>query len=268
MIRALQGASGLRRAGIAVATLVVMGCAQTPDVHRGVADPIEPVNRGVFKFNRAVDDTVVEPAADVYTGVTPDPVEKGIRNFFRNLGYVYVIANDLLQLELERALADSGRLAINTTVGIGGLLDPAADMGLPYRRTNFGVTAARWGLPPGPYLVLPLIGPRTLRGSPGVPMRIATNPVFYLDAGTTQSVLSGVGAVDSAAAHRAEMERVDKAISPYAFVRQGYIERQHRLIHGADTEDEPFASPFPAGEPPTTAPVPASQPRGRAKGEP
>jgi phospholipid-binding lipoprotein MlaA len=210
------------------------GCAQPPKTVHGVSDPLEPVNRVVFDVNRVVHKVIVRPIVDVYAGVMPDPAEQGVRNFFRNAGYIHVIVNDLLQGELEHAWQDTQRMAINTTVGVGGIFDPATDMGLAYRRQNFGVTAARWGLPAGPYLVLPLVGPTTLRSTPDIPMRLVTNPVFYLDAGLTRAILSGAGAVDRAAAESDNLQRVEEAISPYALVREGYLARQMQLIGTAD----------------------------------
>jgi len=216
------------------------GCAQQPKTVHGVSDPLEPVNRVVFDFNRVVHKVIVQSVVDVYTGMTPDPAEQGVRNFFRNAGYIHVIVNGLLQGDLEHAWRDTQRMAVNTTLGIGGIFDPAKDMGLPYRRQNFGVTAAGWGLPPGPYLVLPLFGPTTLRSLPDIPMRLVTNPVFYLDAGLTQTILSGAGAVDRAAAESDNLERVNEAISPYAFVREGYLARQMQLIRGGEDASAPF----------------------------
>jgi len=218
----------------------ISGCAGQPQRLNGVDDPLRPVNGAVFEFNRGLHRLVVLPAVDIYGAVTPDLVETGINNFFSNLGYLHVIANDLLQGRFEHAGRDTGRLAINTTLGVGGLFDPATDMGLPARRQNFGVTAARWGVPPGPYLVLPLVGPHTLRSLPDIPFRLVTNPVFYLDAGTTQAALSGVGALDSAAEREPGIRRVEAATNPYIFMRRGYVERQRSLIHPEDTT-APFA---------------------------
>jgi phospholipid-binding lipoprotein MlaA len=226
-------AIGLAGAALACA---LAGCAQPPKTVHGVSDPLEPVNRAVFDLNMLVNDLIVRPVSEVYRGVTPDPAEEGVANFFRNVGYLHVVANDVLQLELDDAWQGTQRLAINTTVGVGGIFDPATEMGLPYRQENFGATAAKWGLPSGPYLVLPLLGPSTLRSVPDVPMRLVTNPIFYLDAGLTQTALSGTGALSKAAEEAESLDEVEAAVSPYAFVREAWLARQMRIIREGEAE--------------------------------
>lgn len=214
--------------------IVIGGCASQPVAERELADPLEPVNRAMFEFNKALGKWVLRPVTTVYTKVMPDDWEKGVSNFFRNTGYLHVIANDLLQGEMDWAWRDTQRLFINTTIGVLGVLDPATKRGFAYREQNFGVTAAKWGWKPGPYLVLPLLGPHTFSSLPDIPLRLGTNPIFYLDAGLTQTMISGLGMVDSAASQQQNIERVDQAVNPYVFMKQGYTERQLRLILGED----------------------------------
>jgi len=221
-----------------LALLGAVGGCQGPRPDGGLRDPLEPVNRATFKFNLAAHDLVIGPVAGAYQEVTPDPVERAVSRFFENLTFPHVLVNDLLQLEFKQALQSTGRFTVNTTVGMGGFFDPATELGLPPRQQSFGITAARWGLEPGPYLVLPLIGPQTARNLPDIPLRILTNPVFYLDGGILQIALSGSGAMDRAAAHRDGIRRVKEAASPYVFLRESYWQRQQALIR--DTEDETF----------------------------
>lgn len=247
---------------VAAASLifVLAGC-QGPGKNGQLRDPLEPVNRVVFEFNQAVNFLVINPVTGVYRKVAPDWVEEGVSNFFGNVSYPFVIVNDLLQFQFDRALESTGRLAINTTLGIGGLFDPATDMGLPAREQSFGVTAAKWGWEPGPYIVLPLLGPSTTSTLPDVPLRIFTNPIYYLDAGTAQSTLSGIGMVDSAAVSEQGRKQVEQAVNPYVFLREAYWQRQQAMIREALGDPDVFEDvaipedvPLPEEPPASSAP--------------
>lgn len=218
----------------------IPSCTTGPDGKSRI-DPFEPINRVTFGFNMILDDVILKPLSGIYTGIVPEPIRIPVSRFFVNVTYIHVIANDFLQGDGDQGFSDIGRLAVNSTLGIGGLFDPATDMGLPYNEQNFGVTMAKWGFDEGPYIVLPFFGPTMLRGLPDIPMRIFTNPIYYLDAETTQSVLGGVGTVDSVAGNRDAMDEVHRAVNPYIFVREGYRSRQRRLINGEEGDDDPFA---------------------------
>ena len=221
-------------------SLLPGGCTTLPDGSRRI-DPFEPINRVTFGFNMLLDDLILRPLSGVYTTVVPEFVRIPVSRFFVNVTYVHVIANDFLQGDGDQGFSDIGRLAVNSTLGIGGLFDPATDMGLPLHEQNFGVTMAKWGFDEGPYVVLPFFGPSMLRGLPDIPMRIFTNPIYYVDSDTTRSVLGGVGTVDSVAGSRDAMDEVHKAVNPYIFVREGYRSKQKRLIEGDRVEEDPFA---------------------------
>src|SRR4030095_16924642 len=136
--------------------------------------PCEKFNRCVYKFNNTLDKFILKPASDVYVKVIPQPARTGVTNFFDNLGLPNTILNDLLQGKLGPALGATVRSAVNTTVGIGGVFDPATNWRLPYHDNDFGVTLGKWGAGPGPYLVLPLYGPSTFRDVPKIPVKIYT----------------------------------------------------------------------------------------------
>lgn len=186
-------------------------------------DPFISVNRTVHGFNKAADSVVFKPLAKTYKKVTPRFVKKGIRNFFSNLDDVQVIINDLLQLNFKQAGSDFGRLAINSTVGVGGVFNVAGDvLGMEKHDEDFGQTLAHWGVAPGPYVVLPLLGPSTIRESFGLATNLILNPLKVEDAGTQDKIFS-VAAVDA----RASFLGFDDLVigDEYLFLRGVYLQR-------------------------------------------
>ena len=163
-------------------------------------DPFERFNRVMFGFNEGVDKIVLKPIAKGYRFIAPKPVEKGVSNFFSNLGEVTTIANDLLQLKGKQAVKDTGRLAINSTIGIFGLFDVATKMGLDKNKEDFGQTLGRYNLPQGPYLVLPFLGPSTIKDAGGRVVDVFTNPLtYYPDEKVYNYSLRGMDIVDTRA---------------------------------------------------------------------
>ncbi|HSJ48560.1 MAG TPA: VacJ family lipoprotein, partial [Gammaproteobacteria bacterium] len=148
------------------ALLLAGGCAQRPP-HQEIADPLEPINRAIYQFNDKVDEFVLKPVAEGYQRVTPKPVQKGVHNFFQNLEEPIVIVNGALQGKPRQAASDSARFFFNTTFGVVGLFDVATSMGHPKHREDFGQTLGVWGFGEGWYLVLPLMGPSTVRDTSG-----------------------------------------------------------------------------------------------------
>lgn len=144
-------------------------------------DPWEGFNRAMFGVHRAVDNAVLEPVARGYRAITPGPVRGGVRNFLRNLNAPVIFANDVLQGEFKRAGSTAGRFAINSTIGIAGILDPATSIGLERHEEDFGQTLAVWGVPSGPYLFIPLLGPSNIRDSAGRGVDIALDPITWSD---------------------------------------------------------------------------------------
>lgn len=149
------------------AAIWLAGCSIAPP---RTDDPWESVNRKTYAFNQAVDEAFIRPVAVGYRKITNDPVRDAISDFFTNLRMPITIGNDLLQGHPERALTATGRFLVNLTIGLGGFLDPASRMGIPFHETDFGVTLARWGVPSGPYLVLPLLGPTNPRAIWKIPV--------------------------------------------------------------------------------------------------
>src|SRR5688572_10597784 len=133
------------------------GCAKNPKN----PDPFQKLNRFIYKVNNGLDKIILKPVSDVYVKVIPQPIRKGLGNFFDNVGYGNVIVNDLLQGHFKQALGGTARMAVNTTVGVGGVFDVATKWNLPAHQNDFGITLGKWGAGPGPYLVIPLLGPST-----------------------------------------------------------------------------------------------------------
>lgn len=200
-------------------------------------DPWQGFNRAVFKFNDVVDRWTLKPLARTYKFVMPDPLETGVSNVFNNIMEVPSAINGVLQGDLKGAAHDTGRLLVNTTLGIGGLLDVAQHMNLPADDPeDFGQTLAVWGVGQGPYLVLPLLGPSTLRDGFGKPVDFYTNPTAYIDHVPTENTVRLVSLVDT----RAGLLELEKNISGdrYVFVRDVYLQRRAYLIGNGDTLDD------------------------------
>lgn len=158
---------------------MLLACA-SPDVTSGIFDPYENQNRSIHEFNRQVDKALLRPASGAYGGVLPEPVRIGVSNFAGNLSIPGAILNDLLQLNLEDALHNTVRFAVNTTIGLGGVLDPATAAGVPPRNSDFGETMHVWGFKEGAYLEVPFVGPSTTRDTVGMVVDLFIDPVNTL----------------------------------------------------------------------------------------
>lgn len=210
-----------------LAALLLSGCASTSN-----KDPLEGLNRGIYKFNDVADKAVVKPIAGAYKGVMPSPVRTGVSNFFSNLGEVVTVINDLLQFKFDKAMTDAGRFAINTTFGIGGLVDWASMDGIEKRQEDFGQTLAYWGWKDSAYLVLPLLGPSTLRDTGGLIVDSAVfDPIYYVDDARDRNQLLLVKAIDKRSQYLPGSDLLDEAaLDPYIFMRDAYLQRRDHLV--------------------------------------
>lgn len=199
-------------------------------------DPWQSFNRPVYQFNKAFDRVLIRPLAHVYTDWMPGAVRSGVRNFYENLDDVNVVVNDLLQLKMRQALGDSCRLVINSTVGIGGLFDPATSMGLRKHYEDFGQTLGYWGVGDGGYLMLPILGSSTLRDAVGTAPDIFFNPLRLVTDGKLRTGLVLLDMVDTRASYFAaeSMIRGDE----YSFVRNAYMQRREYLVLDGQVVDE------------------------------
>lgn len=200
-------------------------------------DPYEDLNRVTHRFNETLDDYVARPAATFYHNVMPDPLEKGVVNMFRNLDEITNVFNDVLQGKFAQAANDSGRFIINTTIGVGGLFDVAERVGLPRSEgEDFAQTLGVWGVPNGPYIMLPFVGPSTLREAPSKFIDNLTNPYAHLDDESARHAIRAVSLLSI----RAELLGLDDVISgdSYLFVRDVYLQRQTYLTNDGAVEDD------------------------------
>ncbi len=229
---------------------LLTGCA-TLDDQSTPGDPLESYNRAVYKFNDGIDRYVLKPVAKGYDNVTPDPVQKGISNFFSNLDDIFVIANDLLQLKFRQFASDTARFVINSTLGLGGLIDWASDMGLKKHQEDFGQTLGYWGVPAGPYFMVPFVGPSTIRDVSGEYVDISQFSVIWnelhegyprvtRDASAAWG-LKGLKTIDQRAALlKAEKVLDEAALDRYSFIRDFYLQRRLNLVHdGNPPQPEP-----------------------------
>lgn len=222
------------------------GCAKNPKE----VDPFEKGNRAVYRFNDALDRVLLEPGADLYEKVVPGFMQQGISNAFDNLGYGNVIVNDLLQARFGPALGGMGRMGVNTTVGLLGTMDVATKWGLPAHGNDFGITLGKWGAGPGPYLVLPVLGPSTFRDVPKIPVSWVTSPLYYLNVPDEVSIPMDVARVaDGRVRADATIEFRDRAaIDAYVFVRDAYLQNRKAQIYGVEAT-KPSEDFYGEGEP-------------------
>lgn len=224
-----------------VTLLATGGCASTQMAENSAPeDPWEGFNRKVFAFNDVLDRYALKPVAKGYRTVTPDPVETGVSNFFSNLGEVRTAINSLLQGKPANAGLATSRFLINSTVGIGGLLDYATLMEITADKEDFGQTLAVWGWQDSRYLVLPLLGPSTLRDTTGLPADITSYPLYYVDDDAVRLSLTALNVIDARAGllDQEALIRGDR----YRFIRDAYLQSRQFEVSDGELGDDPFAS--------------------------
>jgi phospholipid-binding lipoprotein MlaA len=217
---------------------LLVGCATLPPGPRDPRDPWERMNRTTYRINDAFDRAILKPVAKGYRKVTPGVVQTGVRNFFDNLSYPVVMLNDLLQGQFKPFVYDSVRLVVNTTLGIGGILDPATVAGLDKNDRDFGQTLGKWGVKSGPYVVLPFLGPCDVRDSFGKLADEFSSPRHYI---RNRWVDYGFWVVDNVDI-RARLLDLDpliqSAYDPYAFVRRVYLQHRDFKVNGGASDEE------------------------------
>lgn len=217
------------------------GCATTGPGSK--ADPLEPFNRAMFKFNDAVDVVALKPAATVYQEVLPTFVQTGVGNFFGNLADAWTAVNNFLQGNIESGVTDVMRVAVNSTFGLLGILDIGSEAGLPKHKEDFGQTLGKWGVKSGPYVVLPLFGPSTLRDTLALPVDLVGDPWSYAEPSSVFAAGSVLRVVDLRAAVLDASNLVeDAALDPYEFIRDAYLQRRESKVNNGVSRKEYSAS--------------------------
>ena len=219
----------------------LVGCTSIQSQDAVPGDPLESVNRSVFAFNTALDEAIAQPIAQAYQAITPSFLDRAITNVFSNMGDVSTAVNNLLQFKFTNAIEDAARIAVNSTLGLGGLIDFASDAGITRHSEDFGQTLGYWGMGSGPYLVLPFLGPSTFRDAVGTGVdAVFLDPLVQLGGhDTLENGLTAVRIVDARADQLGSQAILGIAAwDDYGFVRDAFLQRRAYLIRdGAPTDD-------------------------------
>ncbi len=204
--------------------LLLGGCASA----HNPSDPLEPLNRGIYRFNDALDQAVLKPVAKGYSAVMPTIGKTMVSNFFSNLDDVVVVVNDLLQFKLQQGASDGGRLVVNSTLGVFGLFDVATKIGMKKHYEDFGQTLGKWGVGNGPFIVIPILGPSTVRDGIGLYVDTYPNPTYQIEHIRTRNQLYLANGISRRAALLDQEKVLDEAmIDRYEFIRDSYL--QYRI---------------------------------------
>lgn len=194
-------------------------------------DPIEGFNRAIFSFNEGLDNVVLRPVAKGYDAVLPVPIKTGVSNFFGNIADVFIGVNNILQGKVSDGFSDFGRVAVNSTVGLLGVIDWASDWGMDKHEEDFGQTFGRWGAGPGAYVVLPLFGPRDVRDVFGLAVDMYADPVSNVDNVPARNTAVTVRLIsDRAALLPADKVIEEAALDKYSYLRDAYLQRRQNLV--------------------------------------
>ncbi len=229
----------LRRGGwfaLGVA-LLLSACASGPNANPH--DPLEPFNRGVFQFNDGVDAAVLQPVAKTYVAVVPELARRGVDNFFHNLQDAWSFVNNALQFKGEAAVNSLARFGVNSVIGIYGVFDVASEMNIERNTKDFGQTLGYWGVVPGPYLVLPLLGPSSLRDSVGLVVDHQGDITSRVSDVAARNSLTAVHLVDKRARLLSATQALDQAaLDKYTFTRDAYLQRRRNAVYDGNPPDE------------------------------
>jgi phospholipid-binding lipoprotein MlaA len=225
---------------LALACLSLFGCASLPpNAKRDPRDPWERMNRTTFKVNMAIDHAVARPVARGYKKVVPGVVRTGVSNFMDNLFYPVTMANDLLQLKFKPFGQDTGRFLLNTTVGIGGLFDPASKVGLQKNEEDLGQTFGYWGAKPGPYFMIPILGPSDVRDGIGKIGDGFLSPLSYVNNNYIRYGIYGLDVIDIRYRLLPQDALLDEAYDPYTFLKNAYLQRrEYQVNDGKQTQEQ------------------------------
>lgn len=233
-----HAAPARRLLAAAIAAACLAGCASGPQANP--ADPLEPFNRGVTRFNDAVDNAVMRPVAVAYETVVPQLMRTGVTNFFNNLVDVWSFANSVMQLRGEQSAQTFMRVNVNTFFGLGGFLDVASEVGIERHREDFGQTLGRYGVGPGPYLVLPILGPSTVRDTAALPVDYYGGLISNVNDIPVRNSLYVMRLIDA----RAQLLPVDRllrdaALDRYTLTRDVFLQRRRNDVYDGNPPEEP-----------------------------
>jgi phospholipid-binding lipoprotein MlaA len=237
----------IKRLALLGVTCLIVGCASIPaGMEPSPRDPWEPFNRSVFEFNEGLDKYLLKPVVAAYRFILPEIVREGIYNFFSNYSDIYTALQNLLQGKPDYAFNDLMRVAVNTIFGLGGLMDVATPGGLEKHKEDWGQTFGVWGVPSGPYVVLPFFGPSTVRDTFGTAADLETDYLFkYIpDVGLRNSI-TGLRVVNARNTYYEAGDLLDgAAIDKYSFMRDAYLQRREYQINEGRNDEEPLMPPY------------------------
>ena len=233
------------RTAALVTALALAGCATNDNRARSDADPWEPLNRGIYAFNDVPDRYLLKPVARGYRKVLPNLVRRGISNFFDNLTTPRSMVNNFLQGKPSRGLDDLGRFVMNSTVGVAGLFDVASAVGIDVYDEDFGQTFAVWGVPDGPYVVIPFLGPSTLRDGLAYPLDWRSNPLVHYDNSSVRDKLIVLRLIQVRSRLLTAEQLIEDSPDPYVTIRESYLQnREFQVYDGNPPIDEDFYDDF------------------------
>ncbi|MBR7800810.1 VacJ family lipoprotein [Undibacterium sp. FT137W] len=213
--------------------------SETTGIGNNPDDPLEGFNRSMFSFNESLDESVLKPSAKAYQAVTPDFVQTAVANFFSNIGDAWTAVNNVLQGNVGDGVNDILRFGINTTMGLGGLIDVASAGGMPKHRADFGQTLGVWGVPAGPYVVLPILGASTLRDTVATPVDLKGDLLRSQSTTAVNNSATVLKVLDKRAAALDAVSLIDEAaLDKYVFIRGAYLQRRESQISAGKKEDQ------------------------------
>lgn len=228
---------------LSMAVLLLAGCSTLQAARGGPGqklDPWENWNRKVFAFNEGLDDKVLKPVATAYTEVVPQPVRKGVGNFFGNVADAWSAVNNMLQGKVTQGFQDVLRVGTNTVFGLFGVIDIATEMGFDHQYEDFGQTLGRWGVPAGAYVVLPVFGPSSVRDAAALPLDRTASPALLINGGSTQAGIVTLQLINTRASLLGASKVIDDiSLDKYTFVRDAYLQRRRSLVFDGDVPETP-----------------------------
>jgi phospholipid-binding lipoprotein MlaA len=250
----------MQKTALFIALALLTGCASTQATKPDPRDPWEGFNRASFKFNDALDRAIARPVAKAYVKVTPRFVRTGISNALSNLNTVPTIINDTLQGKMGQAGRDSARFLLNSTLGLGGLFDPASAAGFENNDEDFGQTLGKWGVKSGPYLMLPFLGPSTMRDTLARGVDQFTYPVNYLEDDSTRYIIRAIDLLDLRAGLLELDAQLERSYDRYAFVRNAWLQRREYQVKDGNVDDQSLELEQEFADDPAAEPAPDPAP--------
>lgn len=227
-----------RAASIAGIAALLSACASIPPEQRAATDPWEPMNRTLYQVNTSIDKVTTKPLARGYQKIVPSPVRSGVSNFFRNLTTPRSALNNFLQGKPKRGFSELGRFLFNSSLGVGGLFDIATAGGMEEYREDFGQTAAVWGVPDGPYVMLPFLGPQTLRDALLMPLDTLSQPLYHYENTSARDKLMVLQIIDLRQSLLTAEKFLEDSKDPYITLRESYLQNRAYEVHDGDPPDD------------------------------